>query len=116
MRPSRHPLQCRPPGRSCWLLGRGRRQTLLAVFMPLAAMRCAARQAPEAGCSRESRQSVVLPIDRADASYFGRDVCVAVTEEKWRRRDAQASIIRMMDDVGGSMNDWSFRREWDLDG
>jgi len=112
----RHALERRRPRQGSWLQGHGLRQALLAVVMPLATVSCAARQGPEASCSRQSGQSVILHIDRPDASFFARDVCVAVTEERWRRRDAQASIIRMRDYVGGSMNDWSFRREWDLDG
>ena len=94
---------------------RMRAAALSIVLVSCAAQRPVPAETPRWPCVKELGQNYLLHITQPAALQHGDIVCVAVIEGTWPVRGS-SKPLRFRDYDGGDVGDWTYRREWDLDG
>ena len=86
----------------------------VAVTLSVTLLSCATPK-PEFPCHEELGQHELFYISHPEGDSYGHYVCVSVAEYTLRVQGFPKPV-RVRDYVGGGVNDWCYRREWDLDG
>jgi len=85
------------------------------ALLSCAVSKPAIAETPRWPCEKELGQNYLLPITEPEASQYGDVVCVSVIEYSLTL-PGSTKPVRVRDYDGGDQGDWTYRREWDLDG